>query len=249
METINDDQLRSLEQLRGRLYQLSQAFNTLHADLDSGELSPESISLQIQTTLTLKSLQTVCESLSKHAALLAPLVAYPLPLFPGRYHEAKLQTMLRTRLETRVEDWVSHGKELAEPPSTGNTHRLNTEDLKELWNWAAPQANEMAQEQIFFHNYTAAEKEGGVENVITGLTTQPVDDTEEDEEDDDDDEDEEGDEEDDGDRMDTSEEGRRKSGGKPAGLAAGATAQAQTLPAMMPMEKMLRFMTTGAMPG
>lgn len=153
--------------------------------------------------------------------------------------------MLRTRLETRVEDWITHGKELAESSSlgtNGNTHRLNTQDVTELWNWAAPEANEIAQDQIFFHNYTAAEKKAGVENVVTGLKVQPEDDAEEDEEDEEGDEDEDSE---DGDRMDTNEEGRRKSVGKPAGAA---TTTTTDTPLPMAMDKILRFMTTGAMP-
>lgn len=175
---------------------------------------------------------------------MASLVAYPLPQFPGRYYEAELQNMLRTRLETRVEDWVAHGTELA-GSLTADGHSLNPEKLRHLWNWAAPEANEIAQQNIFFHNYTAAEKETGIENVVTGLKQQPIDDTEEDgsEEDNEGDEEEDHDEEntDDQDKMKTSDGSQRKSTSKPS-----ATAAPHVPP--IPIDKVLRFVTTGAMP-
>lgn len=151
--------------------------------------------------------------------------------------------MLRTRLETRVEDWVAHGSELADTSLNTQSPSLNPERLARLWNWAGPEANEIAQEQIFFHNYTAAEKEMGIENVVTGLKHQPVDDTEEGGSDEDEEGDEQDEDTDDQDKMevDAGESSQGKSASKPAPTSAMAVEP-------IALDKILRFMTTGAMP-
>lgn len=41
MDAIDEDEIRSLEQLRGRVYQLYRAFSTLHTDIAAGRMAPE----------------------------------------------------------------------------------------------------------------------------------------------------------------------------------------------------------------
>ena len=114
---------------------------------------------------------------------------------------------------------------------------LNEADLAELWEWAPVEANQEARRRNWGGNYTLEERETGVENVVTGLRRELEDDDEEEEEE--------------ADNMEIVGARKKASGG--AGLefdiAAARPAQHQetTVPAM-PLDDVLRFMTTGTPP-
>ena len=120
---------------------------------------------------------------------------------------------------------------------------LNEADLAELWEWAPVEANQEARRRNWGGNYTLEEREMGVENVVTGLSRELEDDDEEEEEEE---EEEEG-----ADNMEIVGARKKASGG--AGLefdiAAARPAQHQdaTMPAL-PLDDVLRFMTTGTPP-
>lgn len=99
-----------------------------------------------------------------------------------------LAQLLRKKLQPGVEDWITQGQKLASLiPSLENAttaaldaveknmeeEGLKVVQLDELWNWAGPEANRIAREDIGAEGwddvFTLAESEAGIENVVTGL--------------------------------------------------------------------------------
>lgn len=58
------------------------------------------------------------------------------------------------------------------------------DEVRELWEWAGITANEEARKHEWGGDYTLAEMEAGIENVVTGLKDEDSDDEEEEEEED-----------------------------------------------------------------
>ena len=204
-------------------------------------------SLQSSSGLILDNVKTASQQLAKHQDLLNSLVVYPLPQFPGRTQEHILQSMLRTRLEPGVQDWVDRGQALVEGADESYEGRLSDEDLQELWQ-TAPQVGTLAgMGQKFSSDYTVSEIQGGIENVRTGLKRElivpPEDESPTSEGDDleDDEEISEEDEAEDEDSRDVVEVRRQTAGPGPAL----ATASKNGMPAM-PLDNVFRFMMTGA---
>lgn len=79
-----------------------------------------------------------------------------------------LNQLLRKKLEPHVEDWVEDGRLAGEGLAKEDGGRARDE-LIELWEWAGMAANEQARKHAWGGDYTAAEIEGGIENVVTGL--------------------------------------------------------------------------------
>lgn len=103
------------------------------------------------------------------------MVAYPLPLYPGREQEPVLNQLLRKKLEPHVEDWVEQGRLAGEEVVKEDGGR-GREEITELWEWAGITANEEARKHDWGGEYTVEEIEGGIENVVTGLRDEESDD-------------------------------------------------------------------------
>ena len=67
-----------------------------------------------------------------------------------------------------MEDWVEDGRKAGEELE-GEVPGGVTE-LTELWEWAGMAANEQARSHEWGGEFTNEEREGGVENVVTGLS-------------------------------------------------------------------------------
>lgn len=101
------------------------------------------------------------------------MAVYPLPQFPGRTQENLLGQLLRKKLEPNVEDWVEKGRAVAtEAMEDSQAAGLKKQEMLDLWSWAGMAANEQARKHTWGGNYTLEEKEGGIENVVTGLCRQ-----------------------------------------------------------------------------
>ena len=108
-----------------------------------------------------------------------------------------LQQLLRTRLEPAVDDWIEHGQNVAQEILNTDLSGGLDKELQQLWEWAPSAATKQAQKQKWGADYTLAEIESGIENVVTGLKrtltipeeadSDEAEDEDEDEEDDDDD--------------------------------------------------------------
>lgn len=131
-----------------------------------------------------------------------------------------------------MEKWIEEHTDKTTP--TNGTRGLKDEELRELWNWAAPTSQGIVgpmleEDGAFGDDFTIKEREDGVENVVTGLKRKL--DGESDEEDED--EDEEGDE-----KMEDS---------MPAAAEEVEAGVDPSLPPI-PLESLLRFTVTGALP-
>ncbi|OAX85610.1 hypothetical protein ACJ72_00024 [Emergomyces africanus] len=169
MASISPEQLKVLEQTRQRLVQLTQSLVSLINNINQSDPLPPWSSLQSQATIISNNLLNVSQQLTDHQDLLSSLVAYPTPQFPGRTEAAMLSQLLRTKLEPRVEDWVSQGLSMGSSDATTLKTGLTEQQLADLWQWAPVEANMEARRRNWGGDYTLEEKEMGVKNVVTGL--------------------------------------------------------------------------------
>lgn len=244
MGTLGPDEIKSLEQVRQRLQTLNSSLGALQTDFYETQPLPTWSSLQSHCGLISSNLQAVAKLLADNQQLLSSLVAYPLPQFPSAQAHL-LEHLLRTKLEPEVEDWVEKGQEIVQTTSLGRTIALSEAERDELWQWAPIAANDEIRKQNWGGDYTMAEKELGVENVVTGLKRQLQEPPDPDEQDDGDGvEDEEGDEEEDGDDADDDVivEVRRRPNASSLESASSTTKRSAPT---MPVEKIFRFMVTG----
>lgn len=69
---------------------------------------------------------------------------------------------------------MSAGVEECMPAAAGREGK-RLEAQMELWNWAGRAANELARQHEWGGDFTLAEREAGVENVVTGLRRKLID--------------------------------------------------------------------------
>jgi mediator of RNA polymerase II transcription subunit 8, fungi type len=188
MAAIGPDEIRTLEQIRQRLQTLNSSITALQTnfyevqplptwcvfitqDLDvvsQALISLARSSLQSHSGLISNNLQAVAKQLADNQQLLSSLVAYPLPQYP-KSQAHLLEHLLRTKLEPEVEEWVEKGQEIAQKASKERYSGLSEPARDELWQWAPIAANDEIRKQNWGGDYTMAEKQSGIENVVTGL--------------------------------------------------------------------------------
>lgn len=117
------------------------------------------------------------------------MTAYPLPNFPGHTQQGLLNQLLRTKVEPGVEDWLEKGRNNGRSSFGADQDALTADELRELWTWAPDHAKDIALGEKIGLNYTQAERERGIDNVVTGLQKKLEDDVDELEGDEDEDED------------------------------------------------------------
>ncbi|RAL15967.1 RNA polymerase II mediator complex subunit MED8 [Aspergillus homomorphus CBS 101889] len=279
MSTLTPDQIKTLEQSRQRLVQLTHSLASLITSLNQSDPLPSWTSLQSQATIISNNLLTISDHLSDNRDLLSTLVAYPAPSYPSRNptNTVALEQLLRTKLDPRVEDWVARGRKAGGallPPSSsssdhppyggypsgysgdndGNKPLDDLAALSELWDWAPVEANLEARRRNWGGNFTLEERESGIANVVTGLRRV----LEDDEDESGSEEDEESDVEGEGEPDEMEVVGvRRRSGAGATGvefdIAPAAPSshpgQLKAVAPEVPLEDILRFMTVGVVPG
>ncbi len=159
------------------------------------------------------------------------MAVYPLPSYPGKTQEALLGQLLRKKLEPEVEDWVTQGLQMAEAAGMADDGKRS--GVLDLWSWAGMAANELARGHEWGGDFTLEEREGGIENVVTGLKRKFA---EEDE-----DEEEAEDEDGDGAGKDTTEDVGLKTTVEQEDEDLGSRVNGDPLP----LEHVLKFMMTG----
>ncbi|CAF9906794.1 MAG: mediator of RNA polymerase II transcription subunit 8 [Alectoria fallacina] len=168
MATLSPQDIRILEHTRQRLAQLTNSLASLQQQIHTIEPLPPWSSLHSLSQIISQNLASVSAHLTTHGPLLSSLVAYPLPLYPGREQEPVLNQLLRKKFEPHVEDWVEEGRLAGEEVVKKDGGR-GTDEITDLWEWAGIAANEQARKHEWGGDYTADEIEGGIENVVTGL--------------------------------------------------------------------------------
>ncbi|PFH62440.1 hypothetical protein XA68_13507 [Ophiocordyceps unilateralis] len=188
---LDEDELKSVEQLVARLAQLSSSIQSLKMDLLKSNPLPHPSSLQASAQILQRNLQTVLDSLSENADLFSRMALHPATNYPGRTQEGVLTQLLRKKLEPDVEELVADGREAA---------RLATSEgiaaLQDIWDdvrqWTHERIATYVRDEAG-QVFTADERALGVDSVRTGLRRAL-----DEESDDDDDEDEDDDEDDSG---------------------------------------------------
>ncbi|KAK4985093.1 mediator of RNA polymerase II transcription subunit 8 [Elasticomyces elasticus] len=147
--------------------------------------------------MLVNNLENLQKTLGIHATTLEPLHAYPLPDYPGHTQSALLEQLLRKKVQPSVGDWIADGEAKGLALTTGgtyndhNTHQppvdsLSEADIADLWTFAGPTNNQIVSAMIFddafADPFTLAERELGIENVVTGLRRQLVEPESDDEE-------------------------------------------------------------------
>ncbi|KAI9774226.1 MAG: mediator of RNA polymerase II transcription subunit 8 [Geoglossum umbratile] len=230
--SLTQSDTKALEQTRQKLVQLTKNLSSLQAAISQSDPIPSWPTLQNTATIISNNLLTLSAHLQTHRTLFNSILVYPLPSFPGQSQEGPLQHLLRKKLEPRVEDWVERGRAgglacetITSNDDGGQKTKLTADELVELWEWAGRAANEEAKRRNWGDDeeFTLEEREGGIANVVTGLRRRLEFD-----------EDEEGD-------VEMGDEERKKEPGdeKPV---------PNDIPPLR-LEEILRFISTGALPG
>jgi mediator of RNA polymerase II transcription subunit 8 len=203
-------------------------------------------SLQTRAGLLAADLQQLQTIFDANRSFLTAAHPYPHAAFPGHSHEIVLQQLLRKKAEPTVEDWVEDNTNPAKVAKwdNGRDTGLGEDEQAELWAFAKPAstqtAGQMYSSGAFDYEYTLAEKEAGVDSVVTGLRrklNKTMDDDDEDDEDEDEDEEME-------DRVDEDVMPAAKPPNDPFGGIKGID---KSKPAL-PIEAWLKFMSVMAMP-
>ncbi|KAK5123403.1 hypothetical protein LTR85_002835 [Meristemomyces frigidus] len=193
---LPQDQIRALDQLRQRLSQLSQSLASTRADLERSDPAPSWPTLQRDAELLVHNLNRYQETMNEHRGFLTAAHAYPLPTFPGPSQEHVLTQLMRKKLDPKTEDWIAEytkpktqgTRQLNGMPNGDTSHgiQLKDEDYRNLWTWAGSTSTDIANGMLisdaFEDNYTLAEREAGIENVVTGLKRNLEDDSDEEDE-------------------------------------------------------------------
>lgn len=199
--------------------------------------------LQIHAGLISNNLQAITSQLSEYGDSFRSTVAFPTPAFPGTRSQNVLETLMRTKLEPTIEDWVKEGETATAQQRKTTSHGLSDKDRDEIWNWAPGEANAYARKQTWGADYTRSESLN-VENVVTGLKRQlvePPEDDDDEEPDDDEDEYEVSDEVEDGDGAMDVEKQQAVTEPKPAAE----IHTTRTTPGKTPLTNIHKFMTMG----
>jgi mediator of RNA polymerase II transcription subunit 8, fungi type len=245
MADLTHEQIKSLDSIRQRLLSLNASLGALRGDLATNPSLPSWSSLQSHATLISSNLQQINSSLTQHSGLLASTITFPSMQFPSRHQADVISTLLRTKMEPDVEEWLEEGQKYAKDANSNMyTQILRDGDRQELWQWAPSAANAEARKQKWGADYTLAEVQGGVEKVVTGLRRALVEPPEV-EEIEDEAESEYGEEEEEEDEVGVEMD-------VDLTVLSGSALQPSTVPVIepaetqMPMERVHRFMTTGS---
>lgn len=237
MAELSQKQINALDTIRSHLTLLRSNFDTLNQQIqDPNTPLPAWPTLQKQTSVLLQSLETLVVQTRENDDLLNNAVVFPTTTFPTATADHVLQSLLRSKFEPGVDEWVEESERAAKKVDDHGV--LGGEDRAELWAGAMEVFSELGRKQIWGADYTAQEVEDGVEKVDAGLRRKlevPIDPDDEDFEEDEEGEEDMGDEdgEDQEGEMDLDQPAEKK-------LPPVALHKEQ-----MPLNDVLKFMTTG----
>lgn len=223
--SLAPDQLRALDQLRSRLAQLSETLGNTVRDIHAHDplpTWPQMQSLQMSLSFTLNQ---VHETLKRNAKLLKEAHVYPTSSFPGHKESELAFLLLRKKLAPPGEAWL---EEMTDGFHADGPDGYDSKESEDLWSWAMGCSQDvvgpMLESEDFGGPFTFAEVEDGVENVRTGLKRKLY-------------------EEESGDEGDGEDE-KMEEDSMPEEKEEGVDPEMKPLP----MEGVLRFVTTGAVP-
>ena len=150
-QTFTAQEIKTLDQTRQRLSQLTNALASLEHSLLTGNPLPSYSSLHSQTLILGQTLTSLAGHLNATQSTSGGLqfgatAVYPLPSYPGRDEEGLLSQLLRKKLEVGVEEWVEQGREEGQRVLTSSSPSPGAAAAKwrALWEWAGIEANGVA---------------------------------------------------------------------------------------------------------
>ncbi|KAG6039120.1 hypothetical protein E4U41_003202 [Claviceps citrina] len=165
--SLDDDELKSVEQTVARVAQLSSSIQSLKMDVLKSNPLPHPSSLQASAQILQRNLQSVLESLHDNEDLFRRMAIRPSTNYPGRAQENILTQLLRKKLEPDVEELVMEGRETARRATPGGLAALQAvwEEVRE---WTQGRIAEYVRDEAG-DVYTKEERRAGVRAVRTGL--------------------------------------------------------------------------------
>ncbi|KAH8650643.1 mediator complex, subunit Med8 [Tricladium varicosporioides] len=161
---LSQEDLKALEQTRQRLYQLRNNILSLKASMLQSNPLPPWPSIQNSASILATSMQTLTGHLETHSDAFNKIVVHPSTNYPGREHENVLGQLLRKKPEPAIETAVEAAR------IVGLASKDDHEE--ELWNWSRDWVEERLRTFAATEapdDFTAEERERGLENVNTGL--------------------------------------------------------------------------------
>ena len=230
--SLKSEDARALDQLRQRLSNLNAFLDTMITRFNKEQPLLDWPSIESYQKSLAHTLDQLNETMVTHEKLFKEAHVYPLSTFPGHTQEAALNQILSKKLQPPAEAWVEELTTKAEKTKGAKEGgSVGNDEMNSLWSWANSASQSivgpMLENQDFDTDFTLAEMEDGVENVKTGLRRKMWDD-------------ESGDEDDEAaDEMDEDKVSESK-----------VEAEERIDPTLppLPLEAVMRFMTTGAMP-
>lgn len=126
-------------------------------------------SLQTSASILASNVSSLTTHIARHAELFNKTVIYPSTNYPGRTQEGPLNALLRKKLEPPIAAWVEEGREAAVNVETSSATEKEQADFSE---WVREFIDQRIQKYALEEagdNYTAEEREQGIETVNTGL--------------------------------------------------------------------------------
>ncbi|KAI5371211.1 hypothetical protein Slin14017_G020900 [Septoria linicola] len=186
-QTLPQDHIRAIDQLRMRLSGLSTSIGLLLADLQKPQNDPlvSWPELQKASVNLGQNLEGLANALSAQRQLFTSLHLHPMPNFPGHVQEGLLQQLVRKKLDPKAEAWIDESVTVSKENDNGGSAGLKDEDLRDLWSSAKSIQQEifarLTEDQVWDDDFTIQERENGVKNVVTGLKRDLDEDEDEDE--------------------------------------------------------------------
>ncbi|KAJ9662362.1 mediator of RNA polymerase II transcription subunit 8 [Neophaeococcomyces mojaviensis] len=177
---IETDVWKVLDRLRARLQLLVGSLTAMQNDLANPNVAlPAWPQFQTSMNKVQQEINQVAEQIKQNRETLSNMVLVPDPKFPIRQQHI-LQTLMRTKMEPSVEDWIEQNLKAAHEKTEEEKRdwieldrnplkRLTEDDRRQLWPWAAVTANIKGKSHIWGADFTAAEKAEGCEKIETGL--------------------------------------------------------------------------------
>ncbi|KAI1342920.1 mediator of RNA polymerase II transcription complex subunit 8-domain-containing protein [Xylariaceae sp. FL0016] len=202
---LTQEELKSVEQARQRLYQLTNSLLSLSNNVWHSNPLPTLESIQASADILQLNMRALLDIARDNNELFSRVAVHPSTNFPGRTQENVLGQLLRKKAEPSVETRMEEGRKTLDALPTPRTtldastlspaelDALKRRELESVWEGVREACTDaiIGYAQNAGKAYTDEERAMGVQNVRTGLRQVPVDtDDEDDDEDEEDEEDE-----------------------------------------------------------
>ncbi|CAK7267465.1 mediator of RNA polymerase II transcription subunit 8 [Sporothrix epigloea] len=135
---LTQEDLRALDAVRARLYQLANSVQRLKGDVMMSNPLPAPEFIQASSFVLQQNLASLNEAMAQHADLFRRIVVHPDPMYPGRTEEQILTSLLRKKLEPDVEQVAERARETAAARGIGKTSFGESLGARKAWRNGQP---------------------------------------------------------------------------------------------------------------